>query len=116
MHQSNIENVIRLRFVDYYILSMTFSVFSKGFVTYSRKQIHYKNWRILINSERTKPLSFICLLPIVCALMLLAFFISAEESTVYSCKMSEFTRVPKQEADGRQWGLSAEVCSVQLIG
>ena len=72
--------------------------------------------RILINSERTKPLSFICLLPIVCALMLLAFFISAEESTVYSCKMSEFTRVPKQEADGRQWGLSPEVCSVQLIG
>ena len=48
--------------------------------------------------------------------MLLALFISAEESTVYSCKMSEFTRVPKQEADGRQWGLSPEVCGVQLIG
>ena len=66
MHQSNVENIIRPRFVDY-ILSMT----CVHILTVENRSIP-RTRRILINSERIKPLSFICLLPIVCALMLLA--------------------------------------------
>lgn len=41
--------------------------------------------------------------------------ISAEELTVYPCEMSEFTRVPKQEADDREWSFCSEVCCLQFI-